>query len=47
MRCPDCGAEMNRHAEKPIKAAGHEEDEVIATIHQCRACGKTEAEVTS
>ena len=43
MHCPNCGALMNRHAEKPIKDAHAFEGEVIASIHYCPACGKVEA----
>jgi ribosomal protein S27AE len=51
MRCPRCGAEMNRHAEKPVKDTRAEEsthynpafDGVVESIHCCPACGKVEA----
>jgi C4-type Zn-finger protein len=43
MRCPDCGATMNHHAEKPIKTPFG--DEVIADIYYCPACGKVEAKM--
>jgi uncharacterized protein with PIN domain len=42
MRCPNCGSEMNRHAEKPIHAAGPEESEVVVTTYYCPRCGKVE-----
>jgi len=53
MRCPDCSALMNRHAEKPVKGACPDESaafndvlgEVIAAIHCCPGCGKVEAEL--
>jgi hypothetical protein len=43
---------MNRHAEKPLKEARHDESEpldsvfedAIAVIHFCAGCGKVEAE---
>ena len=45
MRCPECGAPMNRHAEKPVKDSHVPEGEVIASIHFCPKCGKVEAEI--
>lgn len=53
MICPNCGALMNRHAEKPLKIVPSEEpirpvenpDDLIAAIHCCPACGKIEAEI--
>jgi predicted RNA-binding Zn-ribbon protein involved in translation (DUF1610 family) len=45
MRCPNCGAEMNRHAEKAIKTAHFEGSEIVAAIHYCPNCGKVEAEI--
>jgi ribosomal protein S27AE len=45
MRCPDCGAEMNHHADKLVYdvAPGEGEDEggVIIESHACPACGRT------
>jgi len=51
MRCPKCGAEMNRHAEKLVFAAGSGEasdaDEVLGGVveemYGCPACGHVEA----
>ena len=51
MRCPKCGAEMNRHAEKLVFAGGPGEasgaDEalggVIEETYGCPACGHVEA----
>jgi hypothetical protein len=45
MRCPNCGALMNRHAEKSVKDAHAPEGEAIASIYYCPGCGKIEAEV--
>ncbi|HKQ54033.1 MAG TPA: hypothetical protein VJT74_16775 [Pyrinomonadaceae bacterium] len=47
MKCEECGAEMNYHAEKIDYAAGPDEiDEdfggVLEEVHTCPACGKTE-----
>ena len=50
MRCPKCGAEMNRHAEKlvyPSSAAeAHLADDqlggLIEETHACPACGNVE-----
>jgi len=47
MLCPNCGTLMNRHAEKPVKAAHTLDVEVIASIHYCPGCGKVEAETES
>ncbi len=55
MRCPNCGALMNMHAEKPLKEARTEESAlfdadlggVVATIHYCPGCGKVEAQIES
>jgi predicted RNA-binding Zn-ribbon protein involved in translation (DUF1610 family) len=46
MSCPDCGVEMNQHAEKIDYAAEPDEiDEdfggVLEEVHTCPACGKT------
>jgi predicted RNA-binding Zn-ribbon protein involved in translation (DUF1610 family) len=45
MHCPDCGALMNRHAEKPLKDSRSPEGEVLASIHYCPNCGKVESEL--
>ncbi len=50
MKCPDCGADMNRHAEKvDYTAALNEPDKVdphlggiVEEVHTCPRCGKTE-----
>jgi len=47
--CPDCGLEMNRHAEKVSYTAGLLEPEavdadlggVIEEAHTCPGCGRT------
>lgn len=52
MRCPNCGALMNRHVQKPLKAARPEEalhfdialGGIVSAIHCCPGCGKVEAE---
>jgi hypothetical protein len=41
MRCPQCGAPMNKHAEKPVTLS---DDEIILAIHCCPYCGKVESE---
>lgn len=51
MRCPKCGAEMNRHAEKlvfpggPAEAGGVDDilGGVIEETYGCPACGNVEA----
>jgi predicted RNA-binding Zn-ribbon protein involved in translation (DUF1610 family) len=50
MICPDCGVEMNHHAEKIDYAAALDEPSaidpdfggVLEEIHTCPVCGKTE-----
>ena len=44
MHCPDCGALMNHHADKPVTKSDVPEVEVIVLIHCCPNCGKVEAE---
>jgi len=44
MRCPQCGAPMNKHAEKPVILTS---DEIILAIHCCPNCGKVESEELS
>jgi ribosomal protein S27AE len=43
MKCPDCGAEMNHHADKLVydAAPGEETDEsgLILESHACPVCG--------
>jgi ribosomal protein S27AE len=43
MRCPDCGAEMNHHADKLDYGAAADEDSEGGVIeaHTCPACGRT------
>jgi len=53
MHCPNCGALMNRHAEKSIKETHPEESSlfdpmiegVLAAIYCCPRCGKIEMEL--
>jgi predicted RNA-binding Zn-ribbon protein involved in translation (DUF1610 family) len=53
MHCPNCGALMNRHADKSIKETHLEEtslfdptiEGVIAAIYYCPVCGKVEMEL--
>ena len=50
MRCPRCGIEMNRHAEKLLKTldvqdsllADQEMEGVLVSIYYCPNCGKVE-----
>ena len=50
MKCPDCGIDMNHHADKidysvPIAAAQELEAEMgglIQEVHTCPECGRTE-----
>jgi len=50
MRCPRCGAEMNHHAEKVMRADSSESQTdqafggVIIKLHSCPACGAAAAE---
>ena len=51
MVCPDCGVEMNRHAEKVEYTDAGAEDEgfepalggVLEEFHACPHCGRTRA----
>lgn len=51
MTCPDCGVEMNRHAEKISYAEGLATPEaadprtggVLEEFHTCPVCGKAHA----
>jgi predicted RNA-binding Zn-ribbon protein involved in translation (DUF1610 family) len=45
LRCPKCGAAMNRHAEKPVNNPDVPEGEIIIIIYCCPHCGKVEAEI--
>jgi ribosomal protein S27AE len=45
MKCPDCGAEMNHHADKLVygeaseDAGGAEDAGLILEAHACPGCG--------
>jgi predicted RNA-binding Zn-ribbon protein involved in translation (DUF1610 family) len=49
MICPDCGVEMNHHAEKIDYSAGMTDESpadsdlggVLQEVHSCPVCGKT------
>lgn len=51
MQCPECGAEMNPHAEKPVVPGDAGEltqvawklGVVVEEIHQCPGCGRVES----
>lgn len=49
MRCPKCGAEMNRHAEKLVYSGSGDEGTdpllggIIEETHACPRCGNVEA----
>jgi ribosomal protein S27AE len=49
MKCPRCGAEMNHHADKVIRAESGGKrpdpglDGVIIELHSCPACGAAAA----
>jgi ribosomal protein S27AE len=53
MKCADCGAEMNHHADKIDYNAGLDEPEridadfggVLEEAHTCPACGRNEVRV--
>lgn len=53
LRCPRCGAEMNRHAAKLAYPAGAEEAAsmdpalggVLLEAHACSACGNVEGRI--
>lgn len=45
MRCPDCGAEMNHHADKLVRGeasedAGGTDGDSILEAHTCPGCGR-------
>jgi ribosomal protein S27AE len=47
MKCPDCGAEMNHHADKIVYDAAPDDDAyadeegVILEAHTCPGCGRS------
>jgi ribosomal protein S27AE len=46
MKCPDCGAEMNHHADKLVYGeasddAGESGGDVILEAHTCPGCGRS------
>ena len=43
MKCPDCGAEMNHHADKLVydDATDACEDGRILEAHACHVCGRS------
>jgi uncharacterized protein with PIN domain len=41
MKCPDCGAEMNHHADKLVSEGAGEEGDVMLEAHACPGCGRT------
>lgn len=47
LKCPDCGAEMNHHADKIDYGLGEDADDasdggVVVEAHTCPDCGRTE-----
>jgi ribosomal protein S27AE len=50
MKCPDCGIDLNHHADKIDYSSGRETMEtadvelggVIEEVHACPECGRTE-----
>ena len=55
MLCPECGAEMNHHADKVDYDAAHDDPSlvdadfggVVEEAHTCPACGRTEVRAAS
>jgi ribosomal protein S27AE len=51
LTCPNCGVEMNQHAEKiDYSVAGPMDSEfggVVEEVHGCPSCGKTEVRTAS
>ena len=53
MKCPDCGIDMNHHADKinysaaPSETADADVGGVIEEVHTCPECGKTEMRIGS
>ncbi len=53
MKCPDCGIEMNHHADKLVDPTNAREQEhvdpqlggVIQRTHACPRCGNVEFEI--
>lgn len=45
MKCPDCGAEMNHHADKLVYGADSGEEteaaEFVVEAHACPGCGRS------
>ena len=53
VKCPDCGLDMNHHADK-VDYSGWSEAStdpefggVIQEVHSCPGCGKTETRIVS
>ncbi len=50
MKCPDCGAEMNHHAEKvdySVEAGSEDFGGALQEVHCCPGCGNTVTRVVS
>ncbi|HEV2761441.1 MAG TPA: hypothetical protein VGV38_00505 [Pyrinomonadaceae bacterium] len=52
MQCPDCGTQMNHHANKLDYTAAPFDEEaasagVVVEAHTCRDCGRTETRPSS
>lgn len=43
MKCPDCGAEMNHHADKLVygSESDADADEFVVEAHTCPGCGRS------
>ncbi len=54
MKCPKCGAEMNRHADKIVYGVDRQTEdsnaagsEALEEFHSCPACGSQASRLTS
>lgn len=51
MMCPECGVEMNHHADKlvfmNVEAGSTDLEESIEEFHSCPECGRTQSRLSA